>query len=592
MRIAIALILIAVGATPFLSAQTGSAAQVPQRDTRKPATAGAPVAPAPVGTGMLTGEVVADATGAKLRLAHVVLIGATTGVLKVTATDAAGKFSFTNLPVDRYTVGASKLPYIGAVAGARRPVRPGAPIALAEGARIDNVTIRLPMGAAISGVIYDEQGKPAPGVTVSLQQRKVQNGERVLASVGANATTDDRGAYRLYGLSPGEYLVIAVPLRQNASVRVLTDADVDSMLKGGAAPTASPDEANMVFAPVYFPGTTRLNDAQPLLIATGDDRQNVDLRLERVKTVRIEGIVSSGDGQPLQNANVQFGTTAGSSPLLVASRIRVGPDGRFGMTMGPGSYTLMARGAAGPQNGQFAFTVVDVSGVDVTGVQLTLQPPLSFAGRLTAAGTSSVPALAGHRIQVRSLSRASDGAAQVTPTTPAGEFTVTGLVPGRYVIGNAPFFGASAASVTWGLESVMVDGRDVTDLPVSISPESLPKEVIVTLGDRWQELSGRVADAAGNGVSDYTVMVFPVNEAYWLSGSRRIVTAQPGTDGRFSLGGPGPALLPAGDYYLAAVTDVSKDEQYDPAFLQSLISASLRITLAPGEKRTQNLAIR
>ncbi|HQX81804.1 MAG TPA: carboxypeptidase regulatory-like domain-containing protein [Vicinamibacterales bacterium] len=564
------------------------AAQVPQRDTRKPATPGGPVAPAPTGTGTLAGEVVADATGAKLRLAHVVLIGATTGVLKVTATDAAGKFSFTNLPVDRYTVGASKLPYLGAVAGARRPVRPGAPIALAEGARIDNVTIRLPMGAAISGVIYDEQGKPTPGVTVSLQQRKVQNGERVLTSVGANATTDDRGAYRVYGLAPGEYLVIAMPLRQNATVRALTDADVDSMLRGGAAPAAFPDEANMVFAPVYYPGTTRLNDAQPLLIATGDDRQNVDLRLERVRSVRIEGIVANGDGQPLQNANVQFGTTAGSSPLQVASSIRVGPDGRFGMTMGPGSYTLMARGGAG----LFAFTTVEVSGVDVTGVQLTLQPPLSFAGRLTAAGTTTVPALAGHRIQVRSLSRASDGAAQVSATTPTGEFTVTGLVPGRYVIGNAPFFGASTASVTWGLESVMVDGKDVTDLPVTIAPEAMPKEVVVTLGDRWQELSGRVADAAGNGVSDYTVMVFPVNEEYWLSGSRRIVTAQPGTDGRFSLGGPGPALLPAGEYYLAAVTDVSKDEQYDPAFLQSLISSSVRITLAPGEKRTQNLAIR
>ena len=564
------------------------AAQVPQRDTRKPATPGGPVAPAPTGTGTLAGEVVADATGAKLRLAHVVLIGATTGVLKVTATDAAGKFSFTNLPVDRYTVGASKLPYLGAVAGARRPVRPGAPIALAEGARIDNVTIRLPMGAAISGVIYDEQGKPTPGVTVSLQQRKVQNGERVLTSVGANATTDDRGAYRVYGLAPGEYLVIAMPLRQNATVRALTDADVDSMLRGGAAPAAFPDEANMVFAPVYYPGTTRLNDAQPLLIATGDDRQNVDLRLERVRSVRIEGIVANGDGQPLQNANVQFGTTAGSSPLQVASSIRVGPDGRFGMTMGPGSYTLMARGGAG----LFAFTTVEVSGVDVTGVQLTLQPPLSFAGRLTAAGTTTVPALAGHRIQVRSLSRASDGAAQVSATTPTGEFTVTGLVPGRYVIGNAPFFGASTASVTWGLESVMVDGKDVTDLPVTIAPEAMPKEVVVTLGDRWQELSGRVADAAGNGVSDYTVMVFPVNEEYWLSGSRRIVTAQPGPDGRFSLGGPGPALLPAGEYYLAAVTDVSKDEQYDPAFLQSLISSSVRITLAPGEKRTQNLAIR
>ena len=263
-------------------AMASVAAQVPQRDTRKPATAGAPVAPAPPGTGTLAGEVVADATGAKLRLAHVVLIGATTGVLKVTATDAAGKFTFTNLPVDRYTVGASKLPYLGAVAGARRPVRPGAPIPLGEGARIDNVTIRLPMGAAVSGVIYDEQGRPAPGVSVGLQQRKVQNGERVLVAVGGNATSDDRGAYRVYGLAPGEYLVIAL-LRQNTTARTLTDAEVDSMLKGGAAPVPPAEEANMTFAPVYFPGTTRLNDAQPVLISTGEDRQNLDLRLERVR---------------------------------------------------------------------------------------------------------------------------------------------------------------------------------------------------------------------------------------------------------------------------------------------------------------------
>jgi hypothetical protein len=169
---------------------------------------------------------------------------------------------------------------------------------------------------------------------------------------------------------------------------------------------------------------------------------------------------------------------------------------------------------------------------------------------------------------------------------------VSGLVPGRYVIGNAPFFGASTASVIWGLESVTVDGKDATDLPITISPESVPKEVSVVLSDRFQELSGRLTDAEGKGVSDYTVMVFPVNDAYWVSGSRRIVISQPGTDGKFTIGGPGPALLPAGEYYLAAVTDVSKDEQYDPAFLQSIVSAAIKVTLRPGEKSTQDLRVR
>ena len=572
--------------------------QVPQRDTRKPVAARVNAAPAPEGTASLSGTVVADASGAPVRLAYVVLIGAGTGVLKVTSSDSAGKFSFTKLPADRYTVGASKLPYLGAVAGARRPARPGVPIVLANGAAIADVSIRLPNSAAISGVIYDDRGQPAPGVNVSLQQRKVQNGERVVVPTGNGATTDDRGFYRVHGLAPGEYLVTALPLRQGAgSARALTDAEVDAALRGTPLPAQGPsgsDGQTGAYAPVYFPGTTRMNDAQPVLLATGEDRQNIDLRLERVRLGRIDGIVATSDGQPLPpNVTVFLSSTAGSNPQQMMTTIRVGPDGRFGLSSAPGSFTMVAR-TPGVPIGQFAFAQVDMSGVDVTGVQMTLQPPLTFAGRLSAKGTEILSSLGGHRIQVQPLSRALGGMAapQVTPTTATGEFTVSGIVPGRYIIGNTPFFGASTASVVWGLESVLVDGNDVTDLPVMITSESVPKEVSLVLTDRWQELSGRLTDAEGKGVSDYTVMVFPVSDAYWVSGSRRIVISQPGTDGKFTIGGPGPALLPAGEYYLAAVTDVSKDEQYDPAFLQSLVGAAIRITLAPGTKQTQDLRVR
>ena len=550
-------------------------------------------APAPEGTGTLTGTVVADASGAPVRFAYVVLIGAGTGVLKVTSSDATGKFSFTKLPADRYTVGASKLPYLGAVAGARRAARPGVPIVLANGASVTDVAIRLPMSGAISGVVYDERGQPAPGVSVGLQQRKMQNGERVLIATGNGVTTDDRGFYRMHGLSPGEYLVWARPQNSaqfGAGARALTDAEVDAALRGSPLPPPPSADSNTSFATVYYPGTVRGNDAQPVLLGTGEDRQNIDLRLERVRNSRVEGTVATSDGQPLPQVTVFMSASFAGG----VSTLRVGPpEGRFSFTSPPGEVTLLARATSGP-NGPFAMAQVDMSGQDVTGVQLTLQPPLTFTGRLSAKGSGTLPSLAGHRIQVQPVSRALGGisAATVSPTTAAGEFSVSGIVPGRYVIGNAPFFGASTASVVWGLESVTVDGTDVTDLPISISPESVPKDVSVVISDRWQELSGRLIDAAGKGVSDFTVMVFPVNEAYWVNGSRRIVISQPGTDGKFTIGGPGPALLPAGDYYLAAVTDVSKDEQYDPAFLQSLLGAAIKITLAPGARQTQDLRVR
>ena len=583
----------------FLACTSVAAAaemQVPQRDARKPVVPAANAAPAPEGTATLAGTVVADASGAPVRLAYVVLIGAGTGVLKVTSSDSTGKFSFTKLPADRYTVGASKLPYLGAVAGARRPARPGVPIVLANGASITDVAIRLPMSAAISGTVYDERGQPAPGVNVSLQQRKMQNGERVLVPAGGGVvTTDDRGFYRIHGLSPGEYLVTALPLRQGVSgARTLTDAEVDAALRGSPLPAQATNVAdqNVAYALVYFPGTTRVNDAQPVLLATGEDRQNIDVRLERVRTARVEGTVVTSDGQPLPPVGVFISTTLGSSPLQGTSTVRVGPDGRFSFSNSPGSYTLVARTLSG-SGGQFALAQVELAGVDVP-VQLALRPPLTFPGRLSAKGTAAAPTLSGHLIQLLPLSRALGGTAapSVSVTSATGEFTVGSVFPGRYVIGNAPLFGASAASVVWGLESVTIDGKDVTDLPVTITTESVPKDLSVVISDRWQELSGRLTDAEGKGVSDYTVLVFPVNDAYWVNASRRIVIAQPGTDGKFTIGGPGPAMLPAGEYYLAAVTDVSKDEQYDPAFLQSIIPAALKITLAPGGRQTQDLRVR
>jgi hypothetical protein len=189
-------------------------------------------------------------------------------------------------------------------------------------------------------------------------------------------------------------------------------------------------------------------------------------------------------------------------------------------------------------------------------------------------------------------SRAGGAAPQVGATDARGVFAVTRLFPGRYVLGGPLFFGATSDSLTWALQSVTVDGRDMTDLPLDISAETLPKDVVVTYGDRWQELSGRLQHASGMAAIDYTIVVFPADKAYWIAGSRRILTTRPGTDGRFRTGGPGPLTLPPGDYLVAAVTDIDRDEQFDPAFLAALVPGAVPVTLGPGERKVQDLSIK
>ena len=58
-------------------------------------------------------------------------------------------------------------------------------------------------------------------------------------------------------------------------------------------------------------------------------------------------------------------------------------------------------------------------------------------------------------------------------------------------------------------------------------------------------------------------------------------------DGKFTLRN----LLP-GEYLLAAVTDIDNGEWLDPAFLDQIAPNALKLSLAEGEKKTQDIRIR
>lgn len=570
-------------ALALIVAAVAPAAQTPVRDLRNPA-------PPPAGTGVIRGMVIADATGGAIRLAHVVAIGALTGTLRVTTTDTEGRFAIGELPADRYQVAASKPPYLGAIAGARRPARTGTPVVVSAGQAVEGVSIRLPLGAAISGTITDELGRPGADVTLTLQQWRLEGGARTLvAARTANASTDERGRYRFYGLPPGEYVVVAmnVGIVFNRIGRQLSTADVDAALKGTPVRTDPPPPAQTP-APIYYPGTPRSDDAVAVVVNAGDDRHGVDFRLELVRPGRINGTVVAGDGVTAAGVTVEF-TTAAGSVLGRSSAIRVGADGTFGLGgIVPGRYFFLARGS-GPTAGQFAAATVELAGEEAAALTLTLRPGLALNGRVAFSG-GSAPALGGRRVPVQTLTRNTINVAP-GPTDANGAFSIPSIPPGRYVIGGPLYFGATPDSVAWTVQSVVADGRDITDLPLEIV-DAVPKEIVVTYGDRWQELSGRLTAASGAPAPDFTVIAFPADKAYWLPSSRRIVTARPGTNGEFVLSGPGLATLPPGDYLLAAVTDIDRNEQHDPAFLATLVPAAVPVTLTPGGKTVQDLRIR
>jgi hypothetical protein len=110
--------------------------------------------------------------------------------------------------------------------------------------------------------------------------------------------------------------------------------------------------------------------------------------------------------------------------------------------------------------------------------------------------------------------------------------------------------------------------------------------VVITFTDHPSEVSGLLQAATGAPASDYFLIVFAADKALWTSKSRRIAMARPGTTGEYSV-----RNLPPGDYFVAAVTDATENQWFDPAFLDTLIATATRITLAEGEKKTHNLRI-
>jgi protocatechuate 3,4-dioxygenase beta subunit len=86
--------------------------------------------------------------------------------------------------------------------------------------RLTGIVLRMTRGAVITGTLRDERGRPAVGIRIELGRFALRNGERVVDGVIGGigmTTTDDMGAYRIYGLPPGDVIARATvkALRKN-----------------------------------------------------------------------------------------------------------------------------------------------------------------------------------------------------------------------------------------------------------------------------------------------------------------------------------------------------------------------------------------
>ncbi len=164
-----------------------------------------------------------------------------------------------------------------------------------------------------------------------------------------------------------------------------------------------------------------------------------------------------------------------------------------------------------------------------------------------------------------------------------GTFRFDGVGPGSYRLSVS----LPPPDGTWMMASVTLGGEDLLTSTVNVAPGQSIGPIVATATDRITAISGRLLDQAGHPMPDFYVLAYPVNRNLWTIGGEWLPPpARPGSDGNYRITG----LLP-GEYYLAAVTQMQPEDRTDPAFLDLLVPASLKITMGPGEKKVQDVTL-
>jgi len=479
--------------------------------------------------GEVSGVVLSDLTGRPLQRALVVLTPLDATLLpRLATTNETGAFSFLDVPAGRYTFVVQRDGYLSVGGHGPQPGNPPDQFTVTGNTRLGSFVFRLRPTAVIAGhVKYSSDAEPAVGAVVEVYREHRVRARHGFA-LAARAVTDDRGEYRIHGLTPGSYYIAAIRQRPPEAAGAIEEPRRDAQGR------PLPDEA---FALTFYPNGQKLVDAVPVHITYGSEILGTDIFLESVPSVRIRGRVTTPLGVPeslsieVHRADARDGAAIRAS-YDVAIRKHSGEFEIQDVTAGP--YVLKVEATAGP----YEFTArrfLEVTNTPVENLEILVEQPLIRNGSVVVTGVNSQSAGSVH---VSLEPREEDAGVASAITDEKGRFSVT-LLPGvayDVLLSNLP-------------ENTHVravrDGNSVTD----------PIEVV--LGTDSAKITGNVVDRAGLPAAEARVTLIPdPPEGRWQQYSSAAVA----TDGSFVLTGIAP-----GHYLILASPADPPCDIYDPA---------------------------
>ena len=407
-----------------------------------------------------------------------------------TFTDEDGNFKFTGLAPLVYSVSASS---------AKGYVPSPVPVSERQDSgyyRIGaNVTITMIKGGAITGKVTNAMGEPLIGVQVNAAMARGAEGSQDRGGSGNPRFTDDRGVYRIYGLSPGTYVVFT---------------------RKSFHPFPSPYDND---GPTYYPSSTRETAAE-VTVTSGGEASGVDIRYRGDRGHAVSGSISFS-GEPVSSSVSRMVALTNTVTGVVRSDADFFRErfAIYGVTDGEYEITVRWLLASNEEIIASAPRRVVVKGADVGGIELKLLPMASIAGKFALEATPGVCESKRKWSLEEALLAIRPGAkpGEVTPArgktvvnglNEKGEFTVYYLAADRYFLEprlpnenwyvkaiTAPA-STSASPNTSGSAASGARAADISRNGITLKAGEKITGVIATIADGAAGLNGKVIPAA------------------------------------------------------------------------------------------------
>lgn len=462
----------------------------------------------------------------------------------------------------------------------------GRTVVLSSSEGIDRtVDLRLAPGAVIAGIVTDSVGGSISAARIDvLQRRSTTAGRRLTHPIAlpfGSALTDDRGRYRIFGLAPGEYVIVATPPQNVLTVPVNRAAAALTGLPSAAELDRERSSNRIARTQVSFPSNVDPSVVSPISLTMAQQRIDVNLAIPWVSAVHVRGNVRSSDDLVADNVLVSLIPSDAALPLgVVTTYATTARAGSFELSdVKPGRYWLVAQSGAGrPGTGrQVGSMEIFVGETGLEKVAVLLAPSHSVRVRMSSDDGSPFPSrfvAQAWPLEVPGLSPSEVISSKRNST---GDLEFDGLFPGRYKIL------LHLQDQEWRLTSVRVGGVVSEEQILQVQTAQGADEVSLVVTKKLGGVRGRMSGGAGRPISDYVALLFPANAGGWMAD--KVTVTRPDVKGNYDF-----TRVVAGNYLIAVLVDVEPGVWFDPDFLKSVAGSAVALTV--GESRIVEQDIR